>query len=103
MASTAARRYPRPDMKISGLLALVVAVASYILWHKRQAQARVRLRQLDEGERCIACDGTAMEQQDGLARCQRCGHKVSLAVLQAATVSASEIASVTKPPEDRRW
>ncbi len=86
-----------------GLFALIVAAVSYVVWQKRQAEAKVRLRELDEGRRCIACDGTEMEQQGGVARCQRCGHKVSLAVLQAATISASEIASVTKPPEERRW
>jgi hypothetical protein len=90
-------------MKVSGLLALVVALMSYIVWQKKQAEARVRLRELDEGRRCIACDGTQMETSGGAARCLRCGHQVSLEALQAAKISESEIAAVTRPPEDRRW
>jgi hypothetical protein len=88
-------------MKIKAILALIVAAISYVVWMRRQAQARVRLREIDEGRRCIACDGTDLQQIGGVARCLRCGHQVSLAVLQAASVSASEIANVTKPPEDR--
>lgn len=87
----------------SALLALFVAAVSYFVWQKRQSEARTRLREIDEGKRCVACDGTDLEQSGGVARCQRCGHKVSLALLQGAAVSASEIASVTRPPEDRRW
>jgi hypothetical protein len=90
-------------MKISGLLALVIGVVSYFVWQKKQAEAQVRLRQIDEGERCIACDGTQMTREGAVARCLRCGHKVSLEALQAAKVSASEIADVTKPEENRRW
>jgi hypothetical protein len=85
----------------SGLLALIAAVISYVVWQRRQAQAAVRLREIDEGKRCIACNGTELHQSGGVAMCARCGHKVSLAVLQAASVSTSEIANVTKPPENR--
>jgi hypothetical protein len=90
-------------MRIAYLIALVVgAVYSYFHWQKKQADAKVRLRQLDEGERCIACDGTEMAREGAVARCLRCGHKVSLEALQAAKISASEIADVTKPDENRR-
>ena len=90
-------------MKISGLLALIAAAISYVVWQKRQAQARTRLREFDEGKRCIACNGTELEQRGEWARCLLCGHTVSLAALKAATVTASEIADVSKPPEHRRW
>jgi hypothetical protein len=86
-------------VKISG--ALIAALIAYVVWQVRQTRARNRLREIDEGRRCIACDGTSLAQEGGVARCLRCGHKVSLAVLQAAVVSADEIADVTKPPEDR--
>ncbi len=84
-----------------GILALIGAVASYIVWQKRQIQGRTRLREIDEGRRCIACDGTDLARENGMAQCRRCGHKVSLAVLQASVVSAKDLADVTKPPENR--
>jgi DNA-directed RNA polymerase subunit RPC12/RpoP len=90
-------------MKISGLFFLISAAISYVVWQRRKAEAQVRLRELDEGKRCISCDGTNLTQEAGVVQCLRCGHKISLEVLRSATVSASEIADVTKPPEDRRW
>lgn len=88
-------------LSFKGSAALLTAAIAYLVWQLRQRRARVRLQEIDEGRRCIACDGTSLQQAEGVARCNRCGHQVSLAVLQAAVVSESGIAAVTKPPENR--
>jgi hypothetical protein len=79
----------------------IAAIIWYVTWQVRQGRARARLREIDEGRRCIACDGTALDHAGGVVRCQRCGHTASLAALQATVVSESEIANVTRPPENR--
>jgi uncharacterized paraquat-inducible protein A len=79
--------------------ALVVAIVSFVMWQVRQSQARARLREIDEGKRCVACDGTNLMRANDHARCLRCGHTVSLASLRAAVVSSGEIANVTRPPD----
>ena len=82
----------------------IAAVLSFVVWQLRQARARTRLRELDEGKRCVACDGTALEPKAaGIVRCLRCGYEASLVKLQAAVVSAEEIADVTKPPRERTF
>ena len=77
------------------------AAIVWIYWQLRQKKAVARLAELDEGKRCVSCDGTDLMHVGDFARCRRCGHAVSLASLRAAVVSTSEIAAVTKPPEDR--
>lgn len=83
-------------VKLSG--ALLVAIISFIVWQVRQSKARTRLREIDEGKRCVSCDGTNLARANEHARCLRCGHTVSLASLRAAVVTSSDIANVTKPP-----
>jgi hypothetical protein len=82
-------------------LALFVLIGAYVAWWLRQRRARQRLREIDEGRRCVACDGTQLAADGSFARCLRCGHVASLSALRAAKVSESEIADVTKP-DDRR-
>jgi hypothetical protein len=77
----------------------VAAIILYIAWQRRQSVAKNRLREIDEGRRCIACDRTELEVANGRARCLACGHAVLLSVLQAAVVSDQEIADVTKPDD----
>lgn len=81
---------------------LVSSLISFIVWQMRQAKGKARLAEIDEGRRCIACDRTNLERAAGMARCLSCGHTVSLASLQSVVVSASEIASVTRPDDRRR-
>jgi hypothetical protein len=61
------------------------------------------MREIDEGKRCIACDGTSLDTQNNVARCLRCGHSVSLAGLQAAVVSDAELKDITRPEDRRRY
>jgi hypothetical protein len=90
---------------MSGLAKLIGgaigAAIVWIYWQVRQRKAAARLAELDEGRRCVSCDGTDLAREGDVARCLRCGQTVSLASLRAAVVNASEIAAVTKPPEDR--
>jgi hypothetical protein len=88
------------SIKISG--ALIAAIVAYVVWQVRQQKARTRLREIDEGKRCVACDGTSLTLEGDVAHCLRCGHKVSLETMRAAVVSDGEIADVTKPPEGNR-
>jgi hypothetical protein len=80
---------------------LLGALIVYVVWQVRQAKARGRLREIDEGKRCIACDRTNLAVDNGQARCLACGHTVMLEALQATKLSASEIADVTRPDESR--
>lgn len=80
---------------------LVASVASYVLWYMRKAKARTRLREIDEGKRCVSCDGTDLQVFSGNASCRRCGHVVSLASFSAAVVSESELSNITRPDDNR--
>lgn len=84
------------------LVSLIATVISYAVWTLRKAKARGRLQEIDEGRRCIACDGTDLQRNEGVARCLRCGHVVSLASLRAAVVRPDEIANVTRPDDRTR-
>jgi ribosomal protein L37AE/L43A len=80
----------------------VAAAFWFIIWQLRQARAKKRLQELDEGKRCVSCDGTELQPEAaGVVRCLRCGYEASLDKLRAAVVSADEIADVTKPPQER--
>jgi hypothetical protein len=84
--------------------ALGVALATvimFLVWQRRQVVARGRLREIDEGRRCIACDRTSMQLEGDRARCLSCGYTAHLSKLQATVISAREIADVTKPPQQR--
>jgi hypothetical protein len=81
---------------------LIGALILYVVWQRRQSVGKNRLREIDEGRRCIACDRTDLEIASGHARCRSCGHVVLLANLQAAVVSDKEIADVTKPDDRDR-
>jgi hypothetical protein len=87
-------------IKLTG--GLLGALILYIAWQRKQHVAKKRLRDIDEGRRCIACDRTSLEVANGHARCLACGHVVLLASLQAAVISESEIAAVTKPDDRSR-
>lgn len=52
----------------------------------KRAQAKKRLAEVDNGERCLACDNTQMERLGPVARCLLCGHKYNVA--QMAYVDA---------------
>jgi hypothetical protein len=82
-------------------LALIASVAWFSLWYVRKARGRERMREIDEGKRCVACDGTSLDTHRGMARCQRCGHTVSLANFRNAQVSERELDNVTKPNDSR--
>lgn len=60
------------------------------------------MREIDEGKRCVACDGTHVEAYRGVARCLRCGHTVSLAGFRNAEVSDRDLDNVTRPDDNRR-
>jgi ABC-type uncharacterized transport system permease subunit len=83
------------------LLALVAAVAWFGLWYARKTRGRERMREIDEGRRCVSCNGTNVDAHRGIARCLRCGHTVSLAGFRNAQVSDRELADVTKPDDNR--
>ena len=86
------------SLKLS--MGLLVLVASFVLWQKRQAEARRVLREVDEGRRCIACSRANVERSGNVVRCLSCGYQASLVALQNAKVSEKEIAEITRPPSD---
>jgi hypothetical protein len=90
-----------PSPAMFKLLALIATVAWFALWYARKARGRERMREIDEGRRCVACDGTNVDAHRGIARCLRCGHTVSLAGFRSARVSDQELDNVTKPDDNR--
>jgi hypothetical protein len=88
-------------MSIKISFAFVAAIITFVVWQVRQSRAKRRLQEIDEGKRCIACNGTSLAVEGDTARCLLCGHKVSLETMRNAVVSAGEIANVTQPPEQR--
>jgi hypothetical protein len=76
---------------------MLVVIAVLVGWQVRKIRARRRLREIDEGQRCLACDGTIMQRAGDHVRCQRCGHVASLASLRASVVRDDEISNITAP------
>jgi ribosomal protein L37AE/L43A len=83
-------------------LAVIAAVVWFGVWSVRKSRGRQRMLEIDEGKRCVACDGTSLDARRGIARCLRCGHTVSLVTYREAQVSDRELGSVTKPDDNRR-
>jgi len=80
------------------LVFLLIAAGFAVL---RQRASKKRLRELDEGRRCIACDRTQMSVHEGRARCLTCGHTVSLAELRNVRVTTAEMAHINQPVDPR--
>jgi hypothetical protein len=78
-------------------LVLFAVFAMLIAWQVRKVRARRRLREIDAGLRCIACDGVQVDRIEGHVRCNRCGHTASLASLGAAVIRDDEISNITSP------
>ena len=74
-----------------------MAAAAFIIWQIRQHTARVRLQQIDRGERCVSCNGVNVTVTDGKARCNQCGYVADLTFFHAAKVTSQDIAEVTQP------
>jgi hypothetical protein len=81
----------------------LIAGVSAIVVYMRKAEAKRRLVELDEGRRCVACNGTDMETFRGNARCLRCGHVSSLAGLRSAQVTDAEIEKMAAPDDRNRF
>ncbi|MBL8683856.1 MAG: hypothetical protein JNK05_32085 [Myxococcales bacterium] len=90
---------------ITGLVKLTVALigafASFGFWQWKKADARKRLREMDEGKRCVSCEKTETEVRDGVVRCALCGHTERLADVRAVQLTAGEIDAMTKPESPR--
>lgn len=82
-------------------LAVVFAIV-LASWSLRQRRGRRRLREIDEGRRCVACDHDTLDVAGTQARCQRCGHGVDLAHWRSVRVRDEEIERVTEP-DPRDW
>jgi len=78
--------------------ALVMATIGAIVWRVRIASAKRRLREIEQGVRCLSCEKTEMERRGFDVYCLLCGYKTSLATLSSSSVSAEEIIALTKPP-----
>jgi|LNFM01.1.fsa_nt_gb hypothetical protein len=84
---------------ISGLAKLAAKLAVFVLafagWQWRKYDARRRLREIDEGKRCVSCEKTETEVRDGVVRCLLCNHSERLANIQAVQLSEGEIDAMT--------
>ena len=81
----------------------MVVVSFFVAWFVKQQVAKKRLRDLDEGKRCMACNKNDMAFHEGYVVCRTCGHRVELAALQASKVSDAEMANMTRPDDPNRW
>lgn len=78
------------------LLALLLAsVIGGIAWWWRRQRVRNRLKEIDDGRRCIGCGSKNMTVTEHSARCNDCMYTADLAVMRAAKVSEQDIANLT--------
>jgi hypothetical protein len=79
------------------LLLLVIAISSFVIWQFRQRRGRRHLAEIEQGDRCVSCNGTSLAVEENKARCLNCGHEVSLEWLRGSSVDAKDIAALTRP------
>jgi hypothetical protein len=79
---------------VGGVVGLIIAA---IVWQLRQSAMKRRLRELDDGRRCIACHSTNMQVHGDRAQCGACFHVSDLAAIRAAVVSDEQIRDITRP------
>lgn len=87
------------------ILVLLVGVGGGVWWWK-QWDARRRLAEIDQGGRCLACDGVRLERLDAdRVRCLACGTESSLRALGATQLSEAEITRAARPDDRgrRKW
>ena len=77
------------------IILLFIVIAASITWYVRRVLARKRLRQIDEGQRCIACGATDVTVTGDEIRCLRCGVTASLSALTNTSVTEEEIRNLT--------
>ena len=80
---------------------VLLGIISFVAVQVRKAQVRKRLEELDNGQRCMACNGTNVEKYRGKVRCNTCGHTVSLAGLQSSHISDKELIDLVKPDDHK--
>jgi hypothetical protein len=66
-------------------------VLGLIVRFRQRHRARVRLKQIDAGKRCMSCDSMHMETRDGQARCLDCGYAIDLAKVRAVAVTDAAV------------
>ncbi len=79
------------------LVFFVGMVVMTVVWYVRKTRARERLREIDEGRRCIACNRTDLDAYAGNVRCRGCGHVASLSALRSAQVGDQDLSDITRP------
>lgn len=67
-------------------------------WQLRKRAARKRLREMDEGTRCVGCEKTETEVRDGVVHCLLCNHSEVLANVQSVQLSDKELDAATHRP-----
>ena len=77
---------------------LIVVVLALSAWQLRKWTARKRLREIDEGKRCVGCEKTETEVRDGVVHCLLCNHSEVLANVKAVQLSDKELDAMTRPP-----
>jgi hypothetical protein len=82
-------------MLTKGTVYLLSALIAYAGWQWRKHDARKRLREMDEGTRCVGCEKCETEVRDGVVRCLLCGHTEVLANVRAVQLSEGELDAMT--------
>ncbi len=84
-----------------GLIYLLSALIGFAAWQWRKHDARKRLREMDEGKRCVNCEKCETQVRDGVVQCLLCGHSELLANVRAVQLTEGEIDTMTQR-ENRR-
>jgi hypothetical protein len=77
---------------------LLIAVAFFLAWQWRKFEARKRLREFDDGARCVSCERTETSVVDGIVHCAACNHREVLAHVRAVQLTDKEISDMTYRP-----
>ena len=77
------------------LASLIVSAAIAWFNFRRAARGRQLIDDVENGRRCLACEGSDVTLREGNVHCGACGHLASLASLRASRVSDEAIAAVT--------
>lgn len=86
---------------MKGLIYLLAAIIGFAAWQWRKHEARTRLREMDEGKRCVNCEKTETRVEQGVVTCLLCSHSEVLANVRAVQLTEGEIDAMTHR-EDRR-
>ena len=91
------------SIALLGVITGVVTALTYAGLGRRRRQMRERLRAIEGGRRCVACNGEKVEFLGATqVHCLDCGATIELEELQGPVISDNEMAKLITPPAGGR-